>query len=240
MPPASFSEPTSRILIAIDGPAGAGKSTVAARLAMRLGIPYIDTGSMYRAVGLLALRAGLEPPLTGDDASTVQALLTTHRIEVEAGVDGTRVLIDGEEAGPGIRSAECSLMASSVSALPEVRRALVPLQRRLAEAGGGVVEGRDIGTVVLPDAPFKFFLTASADERARRRHRDLETSPGESLSLEEVRRQQAQRDLQDTSRSESPLQVAPGSLVVDTTGSTLDEVVERLATVVLRHLSEDA
>lgn len=232
---------TSPLLIAIDGPAGAGKSTVAARLAVRLGVPYIDTGAMYRAVGLLALRAGLRTPLTGDAEKRVPALMVEHRIGLEAGVDGTRVFVDGEDVSAEIRSAECSLMASAVSALPEVRHALVPLQQRLAAAEGGVVEGRDIGTVVLPDAPLKFFLTASPDERARRRYRDLRRSTtGPELSFEEVREQQRQRDLQDTSRAESPLQVARGSVVIDTTGSSLDEVVERLVAEVRRHLSDDA
>ena len=150
-----------------------------------------------------------------------------HRIEVEAGDGRTRILIDGNDVAEDIRSPECSLMASAVSALPEVRNALVPLQRALGMQNGGVMEGRDIGTVVFPDADLKVFLTASVDERARRRHGDLLERDADA-SLEEVREQQQQRDLQDTSRAESPLQVASGSVVVDTTDLSLDEVVERL------------
>ena len=131
-------------------------------------------------------------------------------------------------------------MASAISALPAIRHALVPVQRRLAEASGGVMEGRDIGTVVLPDAPLKVFLTATADERARRRHNDLVSSSGSEVSFEEVRQQQHQRDVQDTSRAESPLQVARGSIVVDTTGSSPDEVVERLVAEAERLLSNGA
>jgi cytidylate kinase len=160
-----------------------------------------------------------------------------HRIEVEAGVDGTAIFVDGHDVGEEIRTPECSLMASAVSALLEVRQALVPLQRELGLQKGGVMEGRDIGTVVFPDADLKVFLTASVEERARRRHDDLRECEVDT-SLEEVRDQQQQRDLQDTSRAESPLQVAHGSLVVDTTELSLDEVVERLIREVAKILAE--
>jgi len=222
-----------RIVVAIDGPAGAGKSTVASRLASRIGIPYLDTGAMYRAVGLLALQDGLEPPLDELAEARVVELMDRHRIEVEVANGGTTILVDGHDVGEDIRSPECSLMASAVSALAEVRKALVPLQRELGLQKGGVMEGRDIGTVVFPDADLKVFLTASVDERARRRHGDLRERDVDA-SLEDVRAQQQQRDLQDTSRAESPLQVARGSVVVDTTGLTLDEVVERLFEEVAR------
>jgi len=224
-------------LIAIDGPAGAGKSTVAGRLAARLGVPYLDTGAMYRAIALLALRDGLPTTLDEEAAARVFGLMETHHIDVEADVEGTRILIDGDDVSSEIRTPECSLMASAVSAIPEVRRALVPLQRRLGLEKGGVMEGRDIGTVVFSDADLKVYLTASADERARRRHRDL-TERDVEVSLDQVREQQHQRDRQDTSRADSPLQVAPGSVVVDTTGLTLDEVVDRLMEEVAEHLPQ--
>jgi cytidylate kinase len=226
-----------RILIAIDGPAGAGKSTVAAMLADRLGLPYIDTGAMYRAVALLALREGMVPPLDEAQRERVPSLMEEHLIDVKVDTGGTRILVDGDDVSAEIRTPECSLMASAVSAIPAVRRALVPLQRDLAMRAGGVMEGRDIATVVLPDANLKVFLTASTDERAARRHRDL-VSENDGLSLDEVRRQQQQRDLQDTSRDESPLQVARGSVVVDTTGLSLDDVVERLLSEAGNQLSD--
>jgi cytidylate kinase len=236
---ATLPDSTPKILIAIDGPAGAGKSTVAARLACELGLPYIDTGAMYRAVGLLALRDGLEVPFDEPSARRVARLMAEHSIDVEVDGTGTRILVDGKDVSSQIRTAEASLMASAVSALPAVRRALVPLQRELASRNGGVMEGRDIGTVVLPDADLKFFLTASAEERAVRRHRDL-ASENKNLSVAEVMRQQHQRDLQDTSREESPLQVAHGSTVIDTTGLGLEEVVERMLEEAARLLSRNA
>ena len=216
-----------RILVAIDGPAGAGKSTIAARLAQRLEVPYLDTGAMYRAVALLALRDGLPTALDEAGAARVVELMENHRIEVSGGISGNRIEIDGDDVSSEIRTPECSLMASAVSAIPEVRQALVPMQRRLGLEKGGVMEGRDIGTVVFPDADLKVFLTASAEERAQRRHRDL-ANHEVAVSIDEVREQQNRRDHQDTSRSESPLQVAPGSVVVDTTDLSLDKVVERL------------
>jgi cytidylate kinase len=222
-----------RILIAIDGPAGAGKSTVASMLAKRLGVPYLDTGAMYRAVALMALQNGLETPLDEASATLVIDLMSRHRIDVDTGQGGTIIFIDGDDVSEQIRTAECSLMASAVSALPEVRNALVPIQRELGLEKGGVMEGRDIGTVVFPDADLKIFLTASVEERARRRHRDTrEIDP--SATLAEVQEQQQRRDRQDTSRSASPLQVARGSIVVDTTGFTLEEVVDRLFDEVAR------
>jgi cytidylate kinase len=227
MPPKTPTARDQRILVAIDGPAGAGKSSVAARLAQQLGVPYLDTGAMYRAVALLALRDGLSAAHDETDAARVVELMEDHRIDVVAGISGIRIEIDGDDVSSEIRTPECSLMASAVSIIPEVRRALVPMQRRLGLEKGGVMEGRDIGTVVFPDADLKIFLTADAEERARRRHRDL--VDGEvATSLDEVLEQQNRRDRQDTSRSDSPLQVAQGSVVVDTTGLSLDEVVERL------------
>jgi cytidylate kinase len=215
------------MVVAIDGPAGAGKSTVARLLANRLGVPYLDTGAMYRAVGLLAIRNGLADPFDDDDESRLTKLAENHHIELAGEGAAVRVLVDGEDVSDDIRTPECALMASAVSAVSGVRRALVPIQRKIGLERGGVMEGRDIGSVVFPDATLKVFLTASSDERAKRRQRDL-CQKGIETTVDDVKQQQHQRDLQDTSRADSPLHVAEGSVVVDTTASTLDEVVERL------------
>ncbi len=215
------------VTIAIDGPSGAGKSTIARLLAERLGVPYLDTGAMYRAIGLLAHREGIRAPLRDDDRDRVSRIAEQHPVELVSTSDGTRVMVGDEDLSEEIRSGEAAMMASAVSAVPGVRRALVRQQQALAVRNGGVVEGRDIGTVVLPDADLKVFLTASAHERARRRTDDLRER-GEDVDVASVREQQARRDRQDTTRGASPLQVARGSVVVDTTDLAPSEVVDRL------------
>lgn len=214
------------LIVAIDGPAAAGKSTIAAMLASRLGVPYLDTGSMYRAVAWLVLRAGMRSPIEPEAAGEIVGLLDAHRLELELAGSELRVLVDGLDVRDQIRSPEVAMMASAVSALPAVRRRLVALQRELGLRSGGVMEGRDITSVVFPDATLRVFLTAAAEERARRRHRDL--GGGDAPSLDEVRHQQQQRDRQDTTRADSPLHVAAGVLVIDTTDQGPEEVVQRL------------
>lgn len=214
-------------IIALDGPAGAGKSTVAVLLAETLGLPYLDTGAMYRAVGLMAHREGWRPPLDPNTDGSDISRLAKGRLRLEPGPDRMRVWVDEVEVTQEIRSPDCSAMASAVSALSEVRRALVPEQRRMGLIKGGVMEGRDIGSVVFPDAALKVFLTASPQTRAKRRFDEL-VARGLAVTFEEVLEDQSQRDFRDSSRADSPLVVAPGAVVVDTSGMTLDEVVERL------------
>ncbi len=222
-------------LIAIDGPAGAGKSSVAVRLARRLGIPYLDTGAMYRAVGLMALRAGFRPPLVPETDGAEVAAMADGRLRLEPGLERMRVWIDDEEVTEAIRTPECSSMASAVSALPEVRRALVPQQRKMGLVRGGVMEGRDIGSVVFPDALLKIFLTASPEIRARRRFEEL-TGRGVETSFDVVLAEQKERDARDSGRADSPLVVAPGAIEFDTSNLGIDEVVEHLASLFLERL----
>lgn len=198
-------------VVAIDGPAGAGKSTVARRLAETLGFTYLDTGAMYRAVALEALRRGVDP-------ASVAAAIT-----IDVG-DGVRV--DGSDVSQAIRTSEVSDAASRAAADPAVRRALVAEQRRLLGAGDWVAEGRDVGTVVAPGAEVKVFLTADATERARRRAREL------GLDEATVLADQIARDERDRTREHSPLEPAPGAVELDTTGLSLDEVVSRIARLV--------
>jgi cytidylate kinase len=213
----------SDLKIAIDGPAGAGKSTIARMLAERLGVPYLDTGAMYRAAALLALRAGLVAPFADGDGDRISELLSRHRLELRPECGTTRLLLDGEDVSREIRSPECSSLSSQVAALPAVRQALVALQRRLGRAGG-VMEGRDIGTVVLPDADLKVFLTATPEERAQRRYQEM-LAQGIETTYAQVLQEQRDRDQRDRLRADSPLQVAEDAVVVDTTGNDPDQVV---------------
>jgi cytidylate kinase len=194
-------------VIAIDGPAGAGKSTVARAVAKALGWGYLDSGAMYRSVALAAIRRGQEPA----------AIAPIVRIEA-----GERVLLDGEDVTDQIRSAQVSEAASRAAADPTVREAMVAQQRRLLSRGDWVVEGRDIGTVVLPEAALKVFLTADAQERARRRARELGEDP--DAVLEEL----AIRDDRDQRREHSPLRPAEGAVLLDTSGLTVEDVVRRI------------
>jgi CMP/dCMP kinase len=197
------------MLIAIDGPAGAGKSTVARALAARLGYTYLDSGAMYRCVGLLSLSAPAEQPA---------ALARAARIEL-----GARVLLDGREVSEAIRSPEVSEAASRVASDAGVREALVAKQQELIAHGDWVAEGRDIGTVVAPDAGLKVFLTADPRERARRRAAELGAEQGTVLA------EQTLRDERDSTREHSPLRPAPGAVTLDTTGLGVEEVVGHIA-----------
>jgi cytidylate kinase len=224
-------------LVAIDGPAGAGKSTAAARLAARLGFALVDTGAIYRTVALAATRLGIGL----EEDARLAALLPTLSIRFEPMPGGTaqRVLLGEEEVTALIRTPAMSLGASAVSARPVVRAGLLELQRRLATAPGNrgaVLEGRDIGTVVFPDADAKFFLTASAEVRARRRHDELRAR-GERVEIEQVRADQAKRDRDDSERAVAPLRPADDALILDTSPLALEEVVDRLAAEVARRLS---
>jgi CMP/dCMP kinase len=215
---------TRTVLVAIDGPSGAGKSTAARALAERLGVPYIDTGAMYRAVGLAARERGLRLPLSdAADAAAASAVADALRIELVLDPRGTRVLSDGRDVTEAIRDPEISLYASAVSAIPAVRRRLVSEQQRLGRERGGVLEGRDIGTRVFPETPFKFFLTASPAIRAGRRTRELalrETPQPYEAVLADMEK----RDSDDATRADSPLTLDDRYVVIDT-GSLAPEAV---------------
>jgi cytidylate kinase len=228
-------------IVAIDGPAGAGKSTASRAVAARLGFAMVDTGAIYRAVALAATRAGVAL----DDDAGLEALLPAVEIRFApegAPGGGQRVLLGSEDVSDEIRTPPMSLGASRVSARAVVRAGLLDLQRRLAlgsGSAGAVLEGRDIGTVVFPDADAKFFLTASPEERARRRHAELR-SRGDRSSFDEVLADQLRRDRDDSERDVAPLRPAPDAVVVDTSGVALDEVVERLVREVQGRLGRRA
>ena len=215
------------ISIAIDGPSGAGKSTIAKALAKELGFVYIDTGAMYRAVGLYVLRKGIQPT----DQAGVEPLLDDINITLDY-EDGTqKIYLNGEDVSGLIRTPQISKYASDVSALVPVRLKLVELQRELAKSKSVIMDGRDIGTYVLPDAQLKIFLTASGEERARRRYEELKAK-GVACSLEEIARDMAQRDENDSKRAFAPLKAADDAVLVHTDGNTLEESVERIYRIV--------
>lgn len=216
--------------VAIDGPMGSGKSTVAREVARRLGFRYVDTGAMYRAVALTALRRGV--PL--DDAEALAELARSIVLVVEPSADGgTRVVVDGEDVTDRLRTVEVNRIVARVACVPGVREALRAHQRALGARGRVVMEGRDIGSVILPDAEVKVFLTASPEVRARRRQAEL-AAAGEAVDLEEVRRIEDEDDRTATTREVAPLRVAPGAVVIDSTDLTVDQVVERIVALVDR------
>jgi CMP/dCMP kinase len=208
-----------RRVVTIDGPAGAGKSTVSKRLADRLGWRLLDTGAMYRAVTLAALRGGVDL----EDDRALSDLTAQLSVQLPAG----RVLLDGEDVTASVRGVEVTNATHYVAGSPSVRRQLVAWQRAYATEDDVIAEGRDQGTIVFPDAFRKFFLTASLEERARRRHAEF-VARGEPITLEAVLRGLQERDARDASRSIAPMRPADDALVIDTTGLCLDQVVARI------------
>jgi cytidylate kinase len=214
-----------RVVVAIDGPAGAGKSSIARRIAARLGFLYIDTGAMYRAVAVWAKRNGTPE----EDHLALEQLARAAQIELKS--NPLVVILNGEDVTEAIRAPEISQAASKISAIRGVRRALVEKQRAMGEQSGIVMEGRDIGTVVFPDAEVKIFLDASAEERARRRLADF-AAKGEQLSFDAVLADINERDTRDRTRAEAPLLQAPDAEYIDSTALDLDGVEERILTIV--------
>ena len=216
-----------RPVVTIDGPAGSGKSTTAKLVARRLGYTYLDTGAMYRAMALKALELGIDAA----DADALGRMALGTSIRVEPDPEGTRVILDGRDVTGLLRSPEVSRNASPVSAARLVRERMVAIQREIGRAGGVVAEGRDIGSVVFPDAEVKIYLDADLRSRAARRKRDLEAA-GREAALEDVERDLSARDERDSTRQHSPLCVPEGSIRVDTTDLTIDEQVERVVAAV--------
>lgn len=209
--------------IAVDGPAGAGKSTVSKAVAKKTCLLYIDTGAMYRAVGLKAIRLGIAL----DDTERIEKMTKESDIKIKPEEDGQHILLDGEDVTDLLRTPEVSMAASSVSAIAGVREALVGLQRKIACGNDVIMDGRDIGTKVLPNAEVKIFLTASVEERAMRRYLELKEKGGDA-DYESVKRDMETRDYNDTHRAVSPLKPAEDALIIDTTGKTLEESVEMI------------
>ena len=214
--------------IAIDGPSGAGKSTMARKLAADFGFIYVDTGAIYRTVGLAAYRTGIDR----HDEPAVKALLPKLSIEMRYNEAGEqRMFLDGEDVSEAIRMPEISICASDVSSLPAVRSFLLEMQRKLAREHNVVMDGRDIGTVVLPDAGLKIFLSASAECRAQRRYRQLQEK-GIEEPYADVLRELEQRDYDDTHRAVAPLKAAPDAVHIDTSDLTLDESIDAVCAAI--------
>jgi len=211
-------------VIALDGPGGAGKSTLARRVAEATGFVYLDTGAMYRAVAYAALQAGLGADPAQLDEGAVASLAEAADLRLVPAPGCWRVLLRGEDVTEALRAPAVEQLVPHVAGLPAVRRALVPLQRRLAAEGGVVVDGRDVGTAVLPDAEYKFFVTADLRVRARRRQRDLALR-GETVAVEDVERRLAARDALDSERGVGPLRQAADALLLDTTELTVEQAV---------------
>lgn len=215
------------ISIAIDGPAGAGKSTIARRVAEKLGFIYVDTGALYRTVGLAMSRAGTDL----DDPQMVDELLRNIRVELVFKDGEQRVLLDGEDVSEEIRTPEASMMASRCSALPAVRAYLLDLQRNMAKTHSVVMDGRDIGTVVLPDANVKIFLTASVEVRAKRRYTEL-VAKGQDVTYNQVLDEMGKRDYNDSNRTVAPLRQAEDAVLLLTDSLDLEEAVAAVLKII--------
>lgn len=217
--------------IAIDGPAGAGKSTIAREAAKQLGFIYVDTGALYRSIGLYALRKGIETT----DANGVIGILPEIDIQLRY-VDGAqRVILNGDDVSEAIRKPECSMAASNVSAIPDVRKFLLDLQQKMAAENDVIMDGRDIGTVILPNADVKIFLTATPEERANRRFKEL-VEKGENPDYDELLKEINQRDYNDSHREIAPLKQADDAILFDTTKLGKDEVVSELIRIIAEKL----
>jgi len=216
-------------IIAVDGPSGAGKSTVSQKLAEKLGYLYLDTGAMYRAAALRAMRLGLDL----DDPNAVRRAAEGLDIVLSKADDHLRVLLAGEDVSREIRGPEMGMAASRISRHLVIREKLWELQRRLGKRGGVVAEGRDVGTMVFPDADFKFYVTASAEERARRRCKEL-SDKGYRVKLEDILEEVKKRDEQDSKRELAPLKPADDAIEVDTTCLKVEEAVERILSHIKR------
>ena len=218
--------------VAIDGPSGAGKSTLARALAKELGFVYVDTGAMYRSVGYFARQRGVDPA----DEAAVEALLPEIRLEMLYGEDGLQhMILNGEDVTKEIRLPEISMYASRVSAIPAVRAFLMDMQRDMARTHSVIMDGRDIGTVVLPQADVKLFLTASAEDRARRRCLELEER-GTPEPYEKLLEEMQERDRNDASRSAAPLRPAEDAVILDTTGNTFQQSFDLLLQTIKERL----
>ena len=217
------------MIIAIDGPSGSGKSTLGRMLARELKLLYLDTGSMYRAVALATIEAGVDP----HDSEAVVALATRINIDLEGDPDSLKVLLDGRDVTEQIRSENVTEMSSVVSTIPGVRRAMVARQRQIGQRGA-VLNGRDIGTVVFPDADVKFFLTAKPEERAERRFKE-DRLTHDDVSFEQTLSEMNERDRRDSTRADSPLKVADDAIVIDSSGLPIDEVFLLMMKYVHRH-----
>lgn len=227
--------PEKHVSVAIDGPAGAGKSTLARRAAKELGYLYVDTGAIYRTVGCYMKLMGIGPR----DVDGVTRLLDEVGISIRYGEDGLQhMILNGQDVTGEIRTPEMSHYASCVSAIPAVREFLLEMQRKLARENSIVMDGRDIGTVVLPNADVKVFLTASPEVRAERRCRELEEK-GESVSYDQVLSDMKKRDRQDSTRATAPLRQAADAVLLDTSGLTLDESSQRLLEIIRARIKKE-
>ena len=221
------------ISVAIDGPAGAGKSTLSRKAAEKLGFIYVDTGALYRAVGLKFSRLGIDTKLN----CNISEILSSTQVDIRFVEGEQRVFLDGSDVSGEIRTPAASMMASAVSAKPEVREFLLEMQRKLARENDVLMDGRDIGTVVLPDATVKIYLTASAEARAKRRYDEL-CEKGEKVTYEEVLSDMQQRDYNDMNRKTAPLKKAEDAVVADTTNCNLEQSLELILSIVKKGISK--